>query len=286
MFPLFGISELGATAAAYGDPIIFLFLAGFILAAALEKQQLHLLISDKMLQYFGQSAKGIVLSIMLTTAFISMWISNTAAAVMMLPIGIGMQKSWLAQHPDAAPLSHKNFTLALILGIAHGANIGGATTLIGTPPNVVMAGQLKSLAGIDISFSNWLLFAWPLGMAVLFFSWWMMTSWLFPFKFPKQSMASRVQTVPEPLSSPQKRTLLIFLLTALGWIFKSQLVQLSGLALHDMQIGMAGALLFSWCRMEKDSHYWYGKIPRHFPGVFYCCLVVELHWLQLWKAAA
>jgi len=244
LFPLFGVSEIGKTAAAYGDPIIFLFLAGFILAAALEKQALHVLISDKMLHYFGKSAKGIVLSIMLTTAFISMWISNTAAAVMMLPIGIGIQKSWINQFPESSPRAQKNFTLALILGIAHGANIGGATTLIGTPPNVVMAGQLKSLAGIDISFSNWLLFAWPLGMAVLLFSWWMMTNWLFPFSFTKVKHIQSPKPISGPLTTAQKRTLWVFLLTAFGWIFKSQLSKLSGLALHDMQIGMAGALLF------------------------------------------
>lgn len=243
LFPLFGVSEIGVTASAYGNPIIFLFLAGFILAAALEKQQLHVLFSEKILQYFGQSAKGIVLSIMLTTAFISMWISNTAAAVMMLPIGIGLQKSWLDQHPDASAHSQKNFTLALLLGIAHAANIGGATTLIGTPPNVVMAGQLKSLAGIDISFSTWLLIAWPLGMAVLFISWWMMTNWLFPFSFSRAIAQVSTQSKRVVLTTAQRRTLWIFGLTALGWIFKVQLAGWFGLPLHDVQIGMAGAIL-------------------------------------------
>mgnify|MGYP001627149197 CR=1 FL=1 len=265
LFPLFGVGDIGVTASAYGDPIIFLFLGGFILAAALEKQQLHLLFSEKLMQYFGRSAKGIVLSTMLTTAMISMWISNTATAVMMLPIGIGLQQSWLDQHPDATARSRKNFTLSLLLGIAHAANIGGATTLIGTPPNVVMAAQLKSLAGIDLSFSSWLVFAWPLGMAVLFLSWWMMTSWLFPFNFSNGKVSAPRATEPLVLNQAQVRTLWIFGLTALAWIFKLQLTRFFGISLHDMQIGIAGAILLFLIQDGKNRPLLCWKDTRELP---------------------
>ncbi len=240
--PLADVLPLKAVAAAYGDPVIFLFFSGFILAIALEKHGLHLLFSSFLLHHFARSAGSIVLIVMVTTAFLSMWISNTATAVMMLPIGLAVMKSFLEQHPTADPQDCRRFATCMVLGIAHSANIGGATTLIGTPPNVVMAGYMQELLQYELGFASWLFFALPIGIFVLLCSWYLMTHFLFPFRFPAGHAVFSVKAEQVKLNQLQKLIVVVFSLTALCWIFKNQLENISGIRLHDAQIGLAAAV--------------------------------------------
>ena len=242
--PGLGLLELKQVTPAYSDPVIFLFLSGFLLAIALEKHQLHRIFSQLLLRYLARSANSVVFVLMLATSLISMWISNTATAVMMLPIAAGLLKSLLDQQPACDPKSARNLALCLNLGIAHAANIGGSATLIGTPPNVVMAGYLQELAGIELGFGRWMLFATPVCGLLLLASWWLMTQVLFPFSFsgPWNSVSEtggpRLQ-----LDSVQRLVVWIFGLTAAGWIGKPWLEWLIGRNLHDAHIGLAGGML-------------------------------------------
>lgn len=242
--PGLGLLELKQVTPAYSDPVIFLFLSGFLLAIALEKHQLHRVFSQLLLKYLARSAHSVVFVLMLATGLISMWISNTATAVMMLPIAAGLLKSLLDQQPQHDPQSARNLALCLNLGIAHAANIGGSATLIGTPPNVVMAGYLQELAGIELGFGRWMLFATPVCGLLLIASWWLMTQVLFPFSF-SGPWSNRSATGQEPtrLDSVQRLVIWIFGLTAAGWIGKPWLEGLIGRSLHDAHIGLAGGML-------------------------------------------
>ena len=139
LFPLTGGMDLSSTSGAYGHKFIFLIMGGFIIAIAIEKWNLHKRIALNIIYFIGTDIKKIILGFMVATAFLSMWISNTATSVMMLPIGIVIIKQ-LREHPGSDQNENLNFGKALMLSIAYSASIGGIATLIGTPPNMVMAG--------------------------------------------------------------------------------------------------------------------------------------------------
>ena len=156
--PLLGIFSIREATAPYADPIIFLFMGGFLIALAMEKWDLHKRIALTLISKTGTHADGIILGFMLATGFLSMWISNTATAVMMLPIAMSVI-SLLTEELglDQTDVRFRRFALSLLLGIAYAANIGGASTIIGTPPNVVMMGYINEFYGFDITFSEWLI---------------------------------------------------------------------------------------------------------------------------------
>lgn len=157
MLPLLGITSIREAASVYADPVIFLFMGGFILALGLEKHNLHQRIALNLIKLTGTSGNGIIAGFMLSTAFISMWISNTATAIMMLPIAVSVT-SLLGGEMFSSRLSeksYKNFATALMLGIAYAASIGGMATIIGTPPNVVMVGFYRQSYNQDRSFHSY-----------------------------------------------------------------------------------------------------------------------------------
>lgn len=248
MLPLLQIFKIADATAPYASPIIFLFMGGFMIAIALEKHNLHLRIALNLIKITGTSGNGIILGFMLSTALLSMWISNTATAVMMLPVATSVISLLLENtEPDKA---YKNFALSLMLSIAYAANIGGTITLIGTPPNIVMAGYLRQMLGYEMQFSQWLLMGIPTGLLLLFTCYFLLTRVLFPNRM--KNIEGSEQVIMNKLhqlgavSREEMLVMIIFAITALCWIFKSQLNQAIGVdLLSDTTIAMAGgALMF------------------------------------------
>src|SRR5699024_3192452 len=165
LFPLTQGLDVKDTASAYGDETIFLFMGGFMIALAMEKWNLHRRIALTIISLIGTNMDRIVLGFMVATGFLSMWISNTATAMMMVPIGLAIiyQVSDALKDDSSVDTSKENFGFgkALMLGIAYSASLGGIATLIGTPPNTLLAGAVNKMYGIELSFAKWMLFGVP-----------------------------------------------------------------------------------------------------------------------------
>lgn len=224
LLPWLDVMSIQDAAAPYASDIVFLFLGGFMLALALERWSLHRRIALNIVRLTGTGANKIILGFMLATAALSMWISNTATAVMMLPIAVSVVGLLVK---DEANMSKgvRNFALVLMLGIAYGANVGGIATLIGTPPNIVMAGILKTNHDIDITFFGWMKVGLPFSIIMLFITYWFLTRVLYPNKLGNFSKASDVIAselkILGPITHQEIRVLIIFVSTALLWIFRS-----------------------------------------------------------------
>ena len=173
LFPLNGIFTMNEVTAPYAHPIIFLFMGGFLLGLGMERHNLHKRIALNLIKLTGTNPNGIILGFMLTTAFISMWISNTATTVMMLPIALSITN--LLNIGQSQDKGSRRFALALMIGIAYAANIGGTATIIGTPPNVAWVGFMKDIAGTEISFSKYLLVGLPVCALMLFIAYMLLT---------------------------------------------------------------------------------------------------------------
>lgn len=227
LFPLSGGMSLKETTTPYGHPYIFLYLGGFMLAIAIEKYNLHKRMALNIIQFIGTNVIYIILGFMVATAFLSMWISNTASSVMLLPVGMAIVAQ-LKDNPNTIANENAVFGKALMLGIAYSASIGGIATLIGTPPNLVMAGVIKETYGATISFGQWFMFGAPLSLALLLIAWYYLTHIAFKFKqksFPggKAEIAKGVALLGK-MRPVEKKISIVFFLTALAWISKSFLL--------------------------------------------------------------
>ncbi len=246
LLPYMEVFTLAEATAPYASPIIFLFMGGFMIALGLEKHNLHQRIALNLIRITGTSANGVILGFMLATAFLSMWISNTATTVMMLPIAISVISTLF--EGGASQQAEKKFALGLMLSIAYAANIGGSMTLIGTPPNVVMAGFLKDLLNFDMAFSQWLSIGIPAGIAILTLTYLLITRLLFASGIQEiegsDILIQKKLAALGCFSKAEKRVTLIFVLTACCWIFKTQLNEWIGRpVLADATTAMAGGLL-------------------------------------------
>ncbi|WP_300435030.1 SLC13 family permease [Christiangramia sp.] len=246
LFPLTGALDIGITTAAFGHKYVFLYLGGFILAAAIERWGLHKRIALSIIILIGTNIKFIILGFMLATAFLSMWISNTATSVMMLPIGTAII-SQLKNNPNTKQNENEVFGKALMLAIAYSASIGGIATLIGTPPNLVFAGIVEELYGFEISFSQWFMLGLPVSILLLFICWKYLTSGAFNFtqkEFPggKQEIR-RLNKELGNISKEEKRVLILFVITAFCWITRSFLLQPILPFIDDTIIAMSAAVL-------------------------------------------
>lgn len=241
LFPITGALGLTETCAAFGHKFIFLFIGGFVLALAIEKWNLHKRIALLIIKAVGTNLSNIILGFMLSTAFMSMWISNTATTVMMLPIGAAIIKQMSSGNGT------KQFGKALMLSIAYSASIGGMATLIGTPPNIVLAGILESTLGIELSFSKWFMFGFPITLVLLFICWKYLTSFAFGLK--KHSLEGGKSYIKDQLDSlgkmsfEEKLVLAVFVLTAMLWIFRSAVLKSIIPAIDDTIIAIFAALL-------------------------------------------
>ncbi|HMP31633.1 MAG TPA: SLC13 family permease [Saprospiraceae bacterium] len=174
IFPLTNSMSIQETTSAYGHYFVFLYLGGFFVAIAIEKWNLHKRIALNILKIIGTKSDTIVLGFMIATAFLSMWISNTATAVMLLPVGMALILQ-IKDNPDTIVDERDYFGKSIMLGIAYGASIGGISTLIGTPPNLVLAGVIKSNYNTEISFADWFILAFPLSIILLLMCWYYLT---------------------------------------------------------------------------------------------------------------
>lgn len=248
LFPLTGALDIGSTTSAYGDKYVFLYLGGFLLAIAIEKWNLHKRIALSIISLIGTNVKFIILGFMVATAFLSMWISNTATSVMMLPIGTAII-SQLQDDPTTPKNENALFGKALMLAIAYSASIGGIGTLIGTPPNLVLAGVVERLYGIEISFLQWAKLGIPVSLLLLVICWKYLTRFAFDLtnmKMPagKAEIASLLSGLGK-MSREEKTVLGVFALTAFAWITRSFLLQPVIPLIDDTIIAIAaGTVLF------------------------------------------
>ena len=224
LFPLSGGLELSQTTSSYGHKFVFLFLGGFILAIAIEKWNLHKRIALNIINVVGTNIVNIILGFMIATAFLSMWISNTATAVMILPVGIAVVKQ-LQDNPNTIENENSIFSKALMLAIAYSASIGGMASLIGTPPNLVLAGVLEKSYGIELTFAKWFSFGFPISISLLIIAWLYLTK--FAFKFKLREFPGGISEIKKQLnklgkiSFEEKMVLTVFLITAAAWISRS-----------------------------------------------------------------
>jgi len=243
LFPIFNIFDMKLVAASYAHPLVLLFLGGFIIASAMEACGLHKRIALKILSFAGTSPSRIIAGFMFSTALISMWVSNTASTIMMLPIALSVITIFSSQKS----ISNKNFAVPLLLSIAYSASIGGASTLIGTPTNIMLSGILSDSYNFEISFTDWFLVGFPLAIILLPLVWFFLTK--FSFKVSKiksdalEKTIKRMQSDLGKSSFTEKSVGLIFVFTALLWIFRRSLNELFNLNLNDTSIGLFGALL-------------------------------------------
>lgn len=246
LFPTTGIMKISETTAAYGDKYIFLYLGGFFLAIAIEKWNLHKRMALHIIKLIGTNIYKVILGFMVATAFLSMWISNTATAVMMLPIGMSIV-SQLKDNPTTVENENAIFGKALMLSIAYSASIGGIATLIGTPPNLVMAGFVLKTYGIEITFGQWFQFGLPISILLLTIAWVYLTRFAFKFEqkeFPGgKDEVNRLLQELGPIKYEEKIVLLVFVLTALCWITRSFLLQDLIPGIDDTIIAIGAAIL-------------------------------------------
>ena len=224
-YPLLGIMKGKAAAAVYFNSTIFLFMGGFLIALAMERWNLHKRIALFVVRTIGGGPSRIVFGFMMASAFLSMWISNTATAVMMLPIALSIV---LKMEEQFGKDDAKTFALPLLLGIAYAASMGGAATLVGTPPNLVLTRTFEQLfpTAPPISFGTWMLMALPLTFAMILIIWLLLTQVF--FRTPAhvtvdQTVVEKEYKALGPTSAEEKKVLLVFALTALLWIFRKDL---------------------------------------------------------------
>jgi sodium-dependent dicarboxylate transporter 2/3/5 len=218
LFPLTGALSMKETVLAYSHPIIYLFIGGFVLALAIEKCMLHKRIAINIIYQIGDSKNKIILGIMLACAFLSMWISNTATTVMMLPIGMAIVKQ--------VKCEQKDFSVALMLSIAFSASIGGIATLIGTPPNLILAANIQEQFQVEIGFIEWMKIGLPFALIMLIICWLYLTKIAFHFGDKKRSSNLSIKDELNALgrlSYDENRVALVFIFTSLAWITRSYL---------------------------------------------------------------
>lgn len=256
MFPLLGFMDTKAAAAPYASHLIFLFMGGFIIALSMQRWNLHRRVAMNIVKVVGFSPGRLIFGFMAATAVLSAFVSNTATTVMMMPIGLAIihhvivegKKEKLDSYIDFSPEKFA-FGLNLMLGIAYAASIGGIATLIGTPPNTVLAGYLTKTYGYDITFAKWMLVGVPLVAIFLPLCWLWLTRIANPMKLKKvpggRDLIDRELKEMGSMSPGERWTALIFTITAIGWIFRTKIGFLfpDPKMITDATIAMAGALI-------------------------------------------
>jgi len=230
LFPLLGILSPTAAAASYGNETVFLFMGGFFIASAMVRWNLHRRIALSVINLAGSGTKKLVLGFMIATAFLSMWISNTATTMMMIPIALALVSTLMPgvmTDTTGGQGGQRQFATCLLLGVCYAATIGGMATLIGTPPNAILVAQTSGIfpeaPGID--FFSWMTFAVPFMALFLLIAWFWLTS-VTNRNMPQEISGSRDMIRDElkklgPLTTAEKWTLLVFLFVALFWIFRT-----------------------------------------------------------------
>ena len=250
VYPLSGLMGVNEVGANYGSSIVFLFFGGFVLALALEKVNLHRRIALSIIHRTGTTPNRVILGFMLATGFLSMWISNTASTVVMLPIGLSVIQL-LVQSDFEFTANEQRFSLSIMLGIAFSANAGGIATVIGTPPNSVLIGLLENEYNIQISFFKWMLIGLPFSLCLIGLIYFLFTQVLFSntgivFKTDEDVISKQLEELG-PLRGDEKHVLVVFALMVFFWVFRTLINSyIPTLGLTDTIISVGGAIaLFS-----------------------------------------
>ena len=280
LFPLMGIMKTQAATAPYASHLIFLFMGGFIIALAMQRWNLHRRIAMNIVKTVGFSPGRLIFGFMIATAVLSAFVSNTATTVMMMPIGLAIiahvieegKKEGLDKTIDFSQ-GYFNFGLNLMLGIAYAASIGGVATLIGTPPNTVLAGYLQKAYGYEITFVDWMKVGVPLVAVFLPLCWLWLTRVANPMKLKKvpggRDLINQELKEMGSMSPGERWTALVFCLTALGWIFRKKLgfIFPDPKLVTDAAIAMTGAIVLFLIpiNMKKNEFvmdwHWASKMP-------------------------
>lgn len=245
LFPLMKLAKIDEVAAPYANPVIFLFLGGFMIGLAIEKWNLHKRIALNIVKLTGTSGNRIVLGFIIATGFISMWLSNTATTMMMYPIALSVIK--VMEDNNARNHNLKNFGICLMLAIAYASNFGGIATIIGTPPNVAYVAFLEKNNGYSFPFADWAKLCMPLSLLLLGTLYIVMVKILYPpgikhDDFAKEMIGNEIAALGR-ISRAEKRVLLVFIFTALLWITKDIINQQALFKLDDNMIAVMGAFL-------------------------------------------
>jgi sodium-dependent dicarboxylate transporter 2/3/5 len=272
LFPVLGVSSVVDATAPYADPIVFLFLGGFLVALAIERWGLHRRIALTVLLRAGDDTRRLILGFMVVTAFLSMWVSNTATAMMMVPIGMAVVAQLRAfrstadaelslsasagEALDAGSSSTSNFGAALMLGIAYAASIGGVATLIGTPPNAILAGIARSSLGVEIGFLQWMVFGLPIAVVFLPVAWLVLITLLRPeMETIPQSRAvieEQLSTLG-PMSAGERRVVVVFAFVVAGWILRPFVLEPAVPGITDTVIALVGGVLVFLIPVDLDA---------------------------------
>ena len=240
LVPALGLGTIGQATAPYANPIIFLFLGGFTLGLAMQRWNLHRRIALLTLKAMGDQPRRQIAGFMLATAFLSMWVSNTATAIMMLPIGLSV----VAMMDNTNPEGVRKYATALLLAIAYSASIGGIATLIGTPPNALLAAYLSENQGISVGFAQWMVLGVPVTLVMLVLTWW----WLTRRDFGIGRASDSGQMIRDELaqlgamSRGERLVAVVFVITATAWIFRPLLSASLMPWLNDIGIAIAAAI--------------------------------------------
>jgi len=267
-FPFLNIMTIKEVAPYYGHPIVFLFFGGFIMALALEKVNLHKRIALNIIQFTGTRPDRVILGFLISTSFLSMWISNTATTVVMLPIAFSVIKL-MSNDSDGFTGQDKKFALSIMLGIAYAANVGGIATIIGTPPNIVLAGFMESEYNYSISFVGWMMTGVPFSILMIGFIYIILTKILYKttidsFDGPADIISSEIAKLGK-VTAQEKYVLVIFMLAIIMWTSKNYINDyFVNLNLSDTSISMLAA--FScFCIVHQGKFVFKWKDTKNLP---------------------
>jgi solute carrier family 13 (sodium-dependent dicarboxylate transporter), member 2/3/5 len=248
VFEPLGVSSLRDAAAPYANPIIYLFLGGFLLAIAVERWNLHRRISLAILDRTGTDGRHLVGGFMLVSALLSMWMTNTSTTMMLLPIVLSVIAVIRDNVAGVTKADQNNFQIAMLLGLAYAASIGGLATMIGTPPNALLIGFLADNYGIEISFARWMAVGIPVSVLMLPVAWLLLTRTLFQFDIPASAAANEhlhdLRQEMGVMTPPERRVALVFAAVIIGWMLRRPVTEWLGLSgISDAGIVMTAALL-------------------------------------------
>ena len=257
-FPVLQVMPVKAVAQSYAHPTIFLFMGAFVLALAVEKWSLHRRIALTVLSKTGTDGRKLILGFMLAAALLSMWMTNTSTAMMLLPIAVSVAAMVAEKSVGGSDADKRRFQVSLLLALAYATTIGGMSTIIGTPPNVLLAGFVEETYGRQIAFFDWMLIGLPLALVLLPLGWFVLTRIAFRVDVPASPEAAEVirnmRIEMGVMPAPERRVGLLFLMVVTLWMSRKWLNTMSGLeGLSDAGIVMAVALLLFVIPSEKGS---------------------------------
>ncbi len=245
LFPLLGVMDLSETTRSFGHKYIFLYIGGFVLAIAMERWNLHKRIAIHIIYLIGTNVRMIILGFMLATAFLSMWVSNTATSVMMLPIALAIIYQ-LRDNPNTTENENQIFGKSLLLAVAYSASIGGVATLIGSPVNLIFLGIVQETYGVEITFAQWFVIGLPISAVLLVICWKYLTGIAFrtgadAFPGGRTEIKKQLEALG-PVSIQEKAVFAVFTLTAVAWITRSFFLNALLPGIDDPIIGVAAAV--------------------------------------------